>query len=255
MSFRSFAVVCITRQILTAIRTATRPRHQPLNQYVSISGGRIDDPGARGGEELLISRREVDPADVVVASERMQSIRNSVAERLSGLEVDVLYLWVEGRSYQEIGDQLGRHPKSIDNTVQRIKRKLDHYLRSERPGDSGELESRQARRSQRATPRPPASRGPLGPGVLGTALRGSHCASVKPDSRPRHCWSIGSSASSSSQSGGRRFDSPLAMTWPLADTIPSPGRVTRFTSSRHDDSSHTRGGGRARDHPDIPILA
>src|SRR5205809_1645454 len=128
-SFRAFAELCITRQIITAIKTATRQKHQPLNQYVSISGVRGgDDPGERSVEELLHSHHDGDPADNVISSERMQSMRSSMAEMLSGLEVDVLKLYVEGKSYQEIGAQLGRHVKSIDNALQRIKRKLDQHL-------------------------------------------------------------------------------------------------------------------------------
>src|SRR5690242_18102448 len=139
-SFRAFAELCITRQIITAIKTATRQKHQPLNQYVSISGVRGgDDPGERSVEELLHSHHDGDPADNVVSSERMNSMRASMAEMLSGLEVDVLKLYVEGKSYQEIGEQLGRHVKSIDNALQRIKRKLDQHLQLEAANEADEL--------------------------------------------------------------------------------------------------------------------
>jgi RNA polymerase sporulation-specific sigma factor len=128
-SFRSFAELCITRQIITAIKTATRQKHQPLNQYVSISGVRGgDDPGERTVEELLDDHKVADPADQVVSGERMDSMRTAMNEMLSGLEVDVLRLYVEGKTYQEIGDELGRHVKSIDNALQRIKRKIDLHL-------------------------------------------------------------------------------------------------------------------------------
>ena len=131
-SFRAFAELCITRQIITAIKTATRQKHQPLNQYVSISGVRgSDEPGERSVEDLLHSHHGTDPADDVVSSERLSLMRSSMAEMLSGLEVDVLTLYVEGKSYQEIGEQLGRHVKSIDNALQRIKRKLDVHLQRE----------------------------------------------------------------------------------------------------------------------------
>jgi len=128
-SFRAFAELCITRQVITAIKTATRQKHQPLNQYVSISGVRgTDDPSERTVEDLLDDHYLADPADEIVSNERMAEMRQSMAEMLSGLEVDVLRLYVEGKSYQEIGDQLGRHVKSIDNALQRIKRKLDVHL-------------------------------------------------------------------------------------------------------------------------------
>ncbi len=129
-SFRAFAELCITRQIITAIKTATRQKHQALNQYVSISGGRnADDSGERTVEELIhVHRHGADPADRVVADERFDAMRDRLAEVLSPLEVEVLTLYVEGKSYQEIGDHLGRHVKSIDNALQRIKRKLEIHL-------------------------------------------------------------------------------------------------------------------------------
>jgi RNA polymerase sporulation-specific sigma factor len=131
-SFRAFAELCITRQVITAIKTATRQKHQPLNQYVSISGVRGgDDPSERSVEDLLDDHYVADPADTVISKERMDSMRRSMADMLSGLEVDVLRLYVEGKSYQEIGEHLGRHVKSIDNALQRIKRKLDAHLQEQ----------------------------------------------------------------------------------------------------------------------------
>ena len=127
-SFRAFAELCITRQIITAIKTATRQKHRPLNQYVSLWGLRlVDDPGERLVDEL--SHHQVpDPADELVSSEDLADMQASLARMLSELEVDVLHLYVEGRSYQEIGAQLGRHVKSIDNALQRIKRKVEGHL-------------------------------------------------------------------------------------------------------------------------------
>jgi len=128
-SFRAFAELCVTRQVISAIKAATRQKHQPLNRYVSISGVRgSDDPGEGAVEDLLDDHRATDPADEVISNEQIQAMRRSMADSLSGLEVDVLKLYVEGKSYQEIGCQLGRHVKSIDNALQRIKRKLDHHL-------------------------------------------------------------------------------------------------------------------------------
>ena len=128
-SFRAFAELCITRQVISAVKAATRHKHQPLNQYVSLSGVRGGDEAAeRSVEELLDPHAVPDPADTVIANERMAAMRRSIDETLSGLEVDVLRLYVEGRSYQEISAQLGRHVKSIDNALQRIKRKLEGHL-------------------------------------------------------------------------------------------------------------------------------
>jgi RNA polymerase sporulation-specific sigma factor len=135
-SFRAFAELCITRQIITAIKTATRQKHQALNQYVSISGVRGgDDPGERTIEDLLDDHNVADPADHVVSGERMDTMRSAMAAMLSGLEVDVLRLYVEGKTYQEIGDRLNRHVKSIDNALQRIKRKVDLHLLEEAEAD------------------------------------------------------------------------------------------------------------------------
>jgi RNA polymerase sporulation-specific sigma factor len=122
--------------VITAVKTATRQKHQPLNQYVSISGVRGgDDPGERTVEELLDDHNIADPADQVVSGERMDTMRRAMAEMLSTLEVDVLRLYVEGKTYQEIGEQLGRHVKSIDNALQRIKRKVDAHLADEAASD------------------------------------------------------------------------------------------------------------------------
>ena len=139
-SFRAFAELCLTRQIITAIKPATRQKHQALNQYVSISGARNgDDSGERTVEELIhVHRHGSDPADRIVADERFDAMRDRMAEVLSELEVDVLTLYVEGKSYQEIGDHLGRHVKSIDNALQRIKRKLEVHLADRAAADHEE---------------------------------------------------------------------------------------------------------------------
>ena len=133
-SFHTFAELCITRQIISAIKTASRQKHQPLNLAVSISGiggGGNEDAVERNLEELLDDHHIADPVDSVISAERMAAMRATMAELLSGLEVDVLRLHVAGKTYQEISDQLGRHTKSIDNALQRIKRKLDQHLTEE----------------------------------------------------------------------------------------------------------------------------
>jgi RNA polymerase sporulation-specific sigma factor len=128
-SFRAFAELCVTRQIISAIKASTRQKHQALNRYVSISGVRgSDDPAEGAVEEMLDDHRAADPADEVISQEQIQAMRRSMAENLSRLEVDVLRLYVEGKSYHEIGSHLGRHVKSIDNALQRIKRKLDQHI-------------------------------------------------------------------------------------------------------------------------------
>ncbi len=135
-SFRGFAEMCITRQIITAVKTATRQKHLPLNQYVSLWGLRVvDDPVERLVEELP-HHQVADPADELVSSEAFADMQASLARMLSELEVDVLTLYVEGRSYLEIGERLGRETKSIDNAIQRVKRKLETHLALRRADSS-----------------------------------------------------------------------------------------------------------------------
>ena len=127
-SFRAFAELCVTRQIMTAVKTACRQKHRPLNRYVSLWGLRvIDDPSERLVEELS-DQRVPDPADEVVSLEGQAAMRASLAALLSSLEVEVLRLHLDGCSYQEIGAVLGRHVKAVDNALQRIKRKLEAHL-------------------------------------------------------------------------------------------------------------------------------
>ena len=131
-AFRAFAELCITRQIITAIKTATRQKHIPLNSYVSLN--KASTPGGgeenenRALEEALVGDAIDDPAELVISSEEINSIKASMGRLLSELETEVLQLYIDGKSYQEIADILGRHVKSIDNALQRIKRKLEQHL-------------------------------------------------------------------------------------------------------------------------------
>jgi RNA polymerase sporulation-specific sigma factor len=130
-SFRAFAELCITRQIITAVKTATRQKHGPLNQYVSLSKPLVseDDPDWVL-MDVLETPQVTDPAELVISHDELRSIKLAFAEILSDFEAEVLHMYVEGKSYQEIGEHLGRHVKSIDNALQRIKRKVELHLRS-----------------------------------------------------------------------------------------------------------------------------
>ncbi|MDP9404273.1 MAG: RNA polymerase sporulation sigma factor SigH [Actinomycetota bacterium] len=129
VSFRAFADVCVTRQMITAVKTATRRKHEPLNRSLPIAGPRADEePGGQPDDALVDTDCLADPLDAVIAGEQLAAIRAALDELLSGLEVDVLRLYLEGRSYEEISLQLGRHVKSVDNALQRIKRKLEGHL-------------------------------------------------------------------------------------------------------------------------------
>jgi RNA polymerase sporulation-specific sigma factor len=137
-SFRAFAELCVTRQIITAIKTATRQKHGPLNNYVSFSRPvATDDDGDRCLADVLSVSVTGDPADLVCSAERIRALQRHVDEALSDLEAEVLRLYVEGKSYQEIADLLHRHVKSIDNALQRIKRKLDGHLREREIHEAG----------------------------------------------------------------------------------------------------------------------
>jgi RNA polymerase sporulation-specific sigma factor len=131
--FRSFAEVCITRQIITAVKTATRQKHIPLNTYVSLSKplGASDDPDW-ALQDVIEGPEVSDPAELVISGDEMRQMKMAFAEILSDFEAEVLHMYVEGKSYQEIGEHLDRHVKSIDNALQRIKRKIELHLKGRR---------------------------------------------------------------------------------------------------------------------------
>jgi RNA polymerase sporulation-specific sigma factor len=125
-SFRSFAELCITRQIITAIKTATRFKHAPLNTYVSFSHA----PAGQEGEgectlgDALPGPAVQEPPLVVISSEELQSLVFNLGTGLSGLEAEALRLYLEGSSYEDMAEQLGCDTKTIDNALQRVKRKI-----------------------------------------------------------------------------------------------------------------------------------
>jgi RNA polymerase sporulation-specific sigma factor len=122
-SFRSFAELCVSRQVLTAVRTATRDKHIPLNRSISLTPSPDEVIDLRAALAA-----EADPAEAVVAKVGIDDALASLSARLSPLERQVLALCLERRSYGEIGARLGRHPKAVDNAVQRIKRKAGAEL-------------------------------------------------------------------------------------------------------------------------------
>lgn len=129
-SFRAFAELCITRQMITAIKTATRQKHIPLNSYVSLNKPMYyEEEGDRTLVDTLCGTEVTDPIDLVISGEEIRSMRSSFGEILSDLEAQVLRLYLDGKSYQEIAQSLGRHVKSIDNALQRVKRKVELQLR------------------------------------------------------------------------------------------------------------------------------
>lgn len=129
-SFRGFAELCITRQIITAIKTATRQKHVPLNSYVSLNKPIFDEGSEQALIDTIAESKAVDPQAILLDQEKYINIEVRLSELLSNLERRVLHLYVEGYTYQEISEELKRHVKSIDNALQRIKRKLENLLES-----------------------------------------------------------------------------------------------------------------------------
>jgi len=128
-SFRNFAELCITRQIITAVKTATRNKHSPLNQYVSFSS---TPAGTSEGEptldEIIAGPSVRDPANQVISSEELQSLVGCLSSALSELESRVLALYLDGRPYEEIAGRIGVDAKTVDNALQRVKRKVGAHL-------------------------------------------------------------------------------------------------------------------------------
>jgi len=127
-SFRAFAELCITRQIITAIKTATRQKHIPLNSYVSLNKPIYDEDSDRTLLDVISGSKITDPEELIISREEFDNIEEKMGEILSSLEWKVLMSYLEGKSYQEIAVDLKRHVKSIDNALQRVKRKLERYL-------------------------------------------------------------------------------------------------------------------------------
>jgi RNA polymerase sporulation-specific sigma factor len=130
-SFRNFAELCITRQIITAVKTATRNKHTPLNQYVSFS----QSPAAAGDsdstlDEVLPGPSASDPVNQVIAIEELESLVSCLSSVLSDLESRVLSLYLDGYSYEVIAERLDCDTKTVDNALQRVKRKVGTHLAS-----------------------------------------------------------------------------------------------------------------------------
>jgi RNA polymerase sporulation-specific sigma factor len=127
-SFKAFAEICVIRQIITAIKTATRQKHIPLNTYVSLNKPIYEEESERTLLDVLAGIKITDPEELMISKEQIDYIEEKISEVLSGLELEVLTSYLDGKSYQEIASDLERHSKSIDNALQRVKRKLEKCL-------------------------------------------------------------------------------------------------------------------------------
>lgn len=128
VSFRVFAEVCITRQIITAIKTATRQKHIPLNSYISLNRPVYEDESERTLLDVLSGLMDSDPETLLISREEYQDIEAKMNSVLSDLEWMVLLSYLDGKSYVDIAKELGRHPKSIDNALQRVKKKIEKHI-------------------------------------------------------------------------------------------------------------------------------
>ena len=127
-SFKGFADICITRQIITAIKTATRQKHIPLNSYISLNKPVYDEESERTLLDIIATSIVTDPEELIISKEELKHIESKMNELLSDLELQVVEYYLNGKSYQYIADKLKRDVKSIDNALQRVKRKLEKYL-------------------------------------------------------------------------------------------------------------------------------
>ena len=127
-SFRSFAELCVTRQIITAIKTAARNKHSPLNTYVSFSNTRAGSEQETTLADVLPDDPVTDPINQAISTEELTSLIECLGRVLSPLEREVLAMYLEGRSYEEVAERLECNPKSVDNALQRVKRKVETHL-------------------------------------------------------------------------------------------------------------------------------
>ena len=127
-SFKGFADICITRQIITAIKTATRQKHIPLNSYISLNKPVYDEESERTLLDIIATSIVTDPEELIISKEELKHIESKMNELLSDLELQVVEYYLNGKSYQYMADKIKRDVKSIDNALQRVKRKLEKHL-------------------------------------------------------------------------------------------------------------------------------
>ena len=127
-SFHSFAELCVNRQMITAIKAATRQKHQPLNSYVSLNKPVYEEESEQTYMDLLQSGALLNPEVLLIGQENKSFLEHQMMKKLSSFETRVLVLYLQGRSYFEIARVLDKPEKSIDNALQRVKKKLEHFL-------------------------------------------------------------------------------------------------------------------------------
>lgn len=128
-SFKSFAELCITRQMITAIKTANRQKHIPLNSYISLNGPAYDDKSDKSLIEVVRTGKNLNPEELMINRESVKTMGSEMSKVLSHLELSVLSGYIQGKSYQEMAADLGKDIKSVDNAIQRIKKKTQKVLK------------------------------------------------------------------------------------------------------------------------------
>ena len=128
-SFKVFAELCITRQIITAIKTATRQKHIPLNSYISLNKTIFEEDSDKTYIETIAETKMTNPEELLISKENRDFIEENISKVLTGLECSVLELYLAGKNYSEISTVVQKPEKSIDNALQRVKRKLDKFLK------------------------------------------------------------------------------------------------------------------------------
>lgn len=127
-SFKAFAGVCVSRQIISAVKSATRQKHIPLNSYISLDKNVFDSEEDATLLDLLSDQSPQDPESILIDREHLDGIEYKINKTLSKLELEVLMYYLDGRTYQEIADLVRKDPKSVDNAIQRIKKKIEVIL-------------------------------------------------------------------------------------------------------------------------------
>lgn len=128
MAFKTFAELCVTRQMITAVKNATRQKHIPLNSYISLNRKSFDEDSDKTFIELISEESSSDPEQLLIKKEEFYGIENKMGEILSSFEWEVLFLYLNGKSYVEIARQVKKPIKSIDNALQRVKRKVEKHV-------------------------------------------------------------------------------------------------------------------------------
>lgn len=128
-SFKVFAELCITRQIITAIKTATRQKHMPLNSYISLNKQVFEEDSDKTYLDNIVETKVTNPEELLISQENRSFIEENISKVLTPLECTVLELYLEGKNYSEIAAIVIKPEKSIDNALQRVKRKLDKFLK------------------------------------------------------------------------------------------------------------------------------